>query len=406
MKNSYSVVIIGGGAAGFFAAIKCAEMLPRGSVLLLEQTQKILSKVKISGGGRCNVTHSCFEPKKLIQNYPRGSKELLGPFFRFQPKDLVEWFNQRNVQLKTEEDGRMFPVTDDSQTIIDCLNKEASKWGVQIELGAKVTNLKKNESTFSLELKTGQSLIANKVMLATGGGGSGIQIAQNLGHNIVSLVPSLFTFNVPDSPLLSLSGISFEDVVVSLPEIKMEYRGPILLTHWGFSGPAVLKLSAWAARELYDRSYFMKLCIDWFPSLTFEEVQTVIEQHILKNLGKVVENDSPFLMPKNLWINFIKTLDFKPGCRWAEVSKAQKLVLIQKLKKDYYQISGKTTYKQEFVTAGGVDLSEIDFKRMESKLVPNLFFGGEILNIDGITGGFNFQAAWTAGWIAGESMGR
>lgn len=405
MKNSYSVVIIGGGAAGFFAAIKCAEVLPKGSVLLLEQTQKVLSKVKISGGGRCNVTHSCFEPKKLIQNYPRGSKELLGPFFRFQPKDLIEWFNQRNVKLKTEVDGRMFPVTDDSQTIIDCFSKEAAKLDVHIELGAKVVSLKKQESIFQIDLKSGHTLVANKVMLATGGGGSGIQIAQDLGHSIVSLVPSLFTFNVPDSPLLPLSGISLEDVVVSLPELKMEHRGPILLTHWGFSGPAVLKLSAWAARELYDRSYCMKMSIDWLPSLSFDETQSAIEQHILKNTGKVVENDSPFPMPKNLWISFVKTLQLKSGGRWAEVSKTQKLSLIQKLKKDSYQISGKTTYKQEFVTAGGVDLSEIDFKRMESKLIPNLFFGGEILNIDGITGGFNFQAAWTAGWIAGESMG-
>jgi len=337
------------------------------------------------------VTHSCFDPKQLVQNYPRGNRELLGPFSRFQPSDVVEWFETRGVSLKTEPDGRMFPRTDNSQTIIDCLLKAAANAGVEIRKGAKVVDI---EDHFTVHLKGGESLSADKLMLATGSGRFGYDLAKKLGHTVVSPVPSLFTFNVPDSPFSALTGVSVEDVVVKLPEFNLSQRGPLLMTHWGFSGPAVLKLSAWAARELNQLSYLTPVTIDWCPDgieLPKESMKSIFN----KPLGQ---------LPKKLWATLLGLSKIDGHQKWEQISRKQRDLLLQHIKRTHVTMSGKTTFKQEFVTCGGVKLNEVNFKTMESKLIPNLYFGGEILDIDGVTGGFNFQAAWTGGWIAGNHL--
>ncbi len=335
-------VVIGGGAAGFFAAIKALE---QGPVVILEKSQRVLSKVKISGGGRCNVTHHCFDPKELITHYPRGAKELLGPFHRFGPQDTVDWFSKRGVELKTEKDGRMFPVTDSSETIIKTLMEGAQR--AELIRGAHVTGIGPDLTVY---LRKGESIKADRIILATGGTREGHRIAASLGHTVVEPVPSLFTFNVPTSPLLDLSGISVPNATVCLPEFKLAYSGPLLITHWGFSGPAILKLSAFGSRHLHACGYNTTLEIDWG------------EEPLPKRLRKALSDHD--------------------------------------IHRDCYQIEGKTTYKAEFVTSGGIKLSEVNFKTMESKRVPGLHFAGEILDIDGITGGFNFQAAWTTASIA------
>lgn len=401
-KNHYSSVIIGGGAAGFFAAIKCAESRPQRGVLLLEKTLKLLTKVKVSGGGRCNVTHFCFDPSELVKNYPRGNKELKGPFSRFQPRDTIEWFNKKGVQIKRESDGRMFPVTDDSQTIIDCLVKAAKD--IDIQCGKTVSCIDKKGNEFRIKLKDGDELSSDTVMLATGGSQAGHALAKEFGHSIVEPISSLFTFNIPTSPLHSLSGISVENAVVSLPEFRSKQSGPLLITHWGFSGPAVLKLSAFCARYLYNSSYKTVCQIDWIPEFSDDQMREMINNKKQSQNKKNVLIDPLFKLPKQLWKSLVATAGADEDMRWGKISKSQIEKIIQKLKRDRYDISGKTTYKQEFVTCGGVKLSEVDFQTMESKIVPGLFFGGEILDIDGITGGFNFQAAWTTGWLAGKAM--
>ncbi len=335
------IVIIGGGAAGVFAALTAKQENPLADVLLLERSAKLLSKVKISGGGRCNVTHSCFEPRDLVRHYPRGHKELLGPFHTFQPRDTVEWFETRGVKLKTEKDGRMFPISDSSQTIIDCLLNEAAKLGVKIE--------KQKFETLEEGFLINGSIKADKVILATGSAPIGWRIAEQFGHTIQPPVPSLFTFNVPDFPLKNLAGVSVENARLKIKGTKFEQEGPLLITHWGFSGPAALKLSAWAARHLAKKDYTVTLQIDW-------------EEPLPKRLRKVVGE------------------------------------------RESYEVRGKTTNKAEFVTCGGITLSEVNFKTMESKHCKGLYFCGEILDIDGVTGGFNFQNAWTTGRIAGASL--
>lgn len=367
MEGCLKVVVVGGGAAGFFAAIAAKKTYPQATVTLHERTNQVLSKVRISGGGRCNVTHACFDPKELVKHYPRGSKELLGPFHRFQPADTIEWFLDKGIELKTEDDGRMFPVTDSSQTIIDCLLKEADRVGVQIQL----------QSKFSLS-----ELDADRLILATGSAKGGWEMAKAFGHTIQPPVPSLFTFNIPDFPLESLAGISLDRVGLMLEGTKLFQEGPLLITHWGFSGPAALKLSAFGARFLAEKNYDVGLCIDWIPQFSKDELIGLLSQD---NPRKALP------LPKRLW-NLLSGRDESPIHK-----------LCEKLKSDRYQVKGKTTNKAEFVTCGGVTLSEIHFKTMESKLRPGLYFCGEILDIDGVTGGFNFQNAWTTGWIAGTA---
>ncbi|MEM1282887.1 MAG: NAD(P)/FAD-dependent oxidoreductase [Chlamydiota bacterium] len=402
-NRTYKTIVIGGGAAGLFSAIRGSDFCSEREILLLEKSRKLLSKVKISGGGRCNVTHSCFTPSDLVANYPRGSKELRGPFAQFQPRDTIDWFKKRGVELKTESDGRMFPVTDDSQTIIDCLMKAANN--VEIQYGQHVDRITPGDSGFAISLRSGISLNAQSVIIATGSAKRGYELASLMGHKIINPIPSLFTFNIPQSPLQELSGVSADKVVVKLPEFKREYKGPLLITHWGFSGPAVLKLSAYCAKELYQSDYRTKVQIDWAPELSDNALRSRIGERKASGEKKAVMNEPLISLPKQLWRALVKQASIDEGNRWTDLSKSQIEALISQLKRDGYTIDGKTTYKKEFVTCGGVTLSEVNFKTMESKLIPHLYFCGEVLDIDGITGGFNFQAAWTTGWIAGTSAG-
>ncbi|MCC6128154.1 MAG: NAD(P)/FAD-dependent oxidoreductase [Chlamydiae bacterium] len=397
MKTS---VLIGGGAAGVFAAIQCKEKDPSSRVILLEKTNQWLSKVRISGGGRCNVTHACFDPAHLIRNYPRGSKELLGPFHTFQPKDTLSWFEKRGVLLKVEEDGRMFPRSDSSETIIDCLLSAANIARVEMRKQQSIRSIEKKEGKFFIELAN-EVLISDQLLLATGSSSFGYELAKQFGHQIIAAVPSLFTFNIPSSPLLDLTGVSLPHVKLSFKEFKIEKEGPLLLTHWGFSGPAALKLSAWAARDLHSCDYKTTLWVNWTASESIEQLHAFL----LEQKHRFPHQSLPLLVPKQLMQRLASSLEIDPSTPLGKLSHKKILALAAKLHADPYQIEGKTTYKQEFVTAGGVDLKEICFKTMESKVTKNLFFAGEILNIDGVTGGFNFQNAWTTGYLAGNAIG-
>lgn len=400
IKKSINVVI-GGGAAGIFAAIRCKNQNPASEVIVLEKTNQLLSKVRISGGGRCNVTHACFEPTRLVQNYPRGSKELIGPFHNFQPRDTVHWFEQQGVVLKTENDGRMFPTTDSSETIIQCLMNAASVAGVDIRKQQSIVSIEKKEQGFSIRLQN-EEIFADSILLATGSSSWGHKIAQEFGHKIIEPVPSLFTFNIPTSPLLDLSGISVPNVILTIKDTTLNQQGPILLTHWGFSGPAVLKLSAWAARKLNELNYKATLIINWVACKN----QEVLYQEFLQKKNTNPTQMIPLLLPSNLIKRLLEEIGVDHSTPLGKLSNKDLLKISTKLFSDSYTIDGKTTYKQEFVTAGGVDLKDIDFKTMQSRATPGLFFAGEILNIDGVTGGFNFQNAWTTGWYAGTAMAR
>lgn len=378
-----SVLVIGGGAAGFFAAIQASK---NARVTLLEKSNKLLTKVAISGGGRCNVTHHCFDPAKLIQAYPRGSKALLGPFHRFQPSDTIAWFEERGVKLKVEADGRMFPVTDSSATIINCL-LEAAK-DVDIRVLSEVVNI---EPGFKITLKNGQELLADRVIVATGG--AKYALLERLGHTIVPPAPSLFTLNLLE-PWADLAGVSLKRVEARLEGQPQE--GPCVITHWGFSGPAFLKLSAWDARELFKTCYKGVLRVNWLPGIACEAILKETKQ---KFGGKKVEAHCPFDLPKALWRKMTEGIDVL----WSHLSQKEMQLLVERLTCSKFPFDGKSTNKEEFVTAGGISLDEVNFKTMESKLCPGLYFAGEVLDIDGITGGFNFQSAWTTGWIAGNA---
>jgi predicted Rossmann fold flavoprotein len=396
------IIVIGGGAAGYFAAIHAAES--GGEVILLEKSNKVLSKVKVSGGGRCNVTNVCEEPAILIQNYPRGSKELRGPFSRFHTTHTKNWFELRGVQLKTEIDGRVFPVTNSSQTIIDCLEAEARKNGVQIRLQTSVKKLNSNSRNFEIETESG-ILAADKIIVATGGSPSleSYKWLSNLGHTIIPPVPSLFTFNIPDKIFTELMGVSVARMRLKISGTNFIQEGPLLFTHWGISGPAVLKLSAWAAQWLYENQYHFKINLNFIPDLNEAEVKTILLTHILKNKLKQVATDKLFDLPLRLWEKLCLLAGVTSNQKWNEIGKSVINKLVNNLTALEIDVKGKTTFKEEFVTCGGVDLSEIYMKTMESKKVPGLYFAGEVLNIDGVTGGFNFQAAWTTGFIAGTS---
>lgn len=406
MKKYYFAVFIGAGAAGIFAANRCASLSPNKDILLLEQSRAPLSKLSISGGGRCNLTNACFEPRTLARNYPRGNRELIGPFSRFQPSDVIEWFESRGVALKTEAEGRVFPVTDSSQTIIDCLLKEAERHGVSIRYNAKVKKVEpENSSGFIIRLSSQEEIYTQQIMLATGSSAGGYRIAQDLGHAIIPPVPSLFTFNIPHSPLHVLSGLSVEEAEVSLPELNLRQQGALLITHWGFSGPAILKLSAWGARGLHDLRYQTTCSVDWVPQTSENDLRKLLEVKSNGPCKKSILKDQLLeVIPRKLWKTLLMTLEIDTTQNWKTVSKKSKDRLIRRLKYDIYNISGKGTHKQEFVTCGGIPSLEVNFKRMESKKNSGLFFGGELLNIDGITGGFNFQAAWTTGYLAGSAM--
>ncbi|HEY9849388.1 MAG TPA: NAD(P)/FAD-dependent oxidoreductase [Leptolyngbyaceae cyanobacterium] len=412
--KSLEIVIIGGGAAGFFGAIACAETHPHAQVTLLEAGRQLLSKVRISGGGRCNVTHACFDPAQLIQNYPRGNKALRGAFSRFQPRDTVAWFSEHEVQLKTESDGRMFPVTDDSGTIVECLIEAAKASGVKIRSGISVVSVKQiaieNKGTkFEINLKTREAIICDRILLATGSNPIGYQIAKSLGHHIETPVPSLFTFNIPDPQLHDLAGVSVDNVHLRLQiagKTHFEQTGSLLITHWGLSGPAILKLSAWGARTLQENRYQANLLINWLPQYNQENLRQLLLKVKSQLPQRQIYSNCPLPIPRRLWQYLVSRIGIQTEDRWAGLSNKILNHLIQELVQGKYQINGKGVFKEEFVTCGGVNLKEVDFKTMESKVCPGLYLAGEILDIDGVTGGFNFQSAWTTGWLAAQAMGK
>jgi predicted Rossmann fold flavoprotein len=402
----YDTIIIGGGASGIFAGISCKTHFPNSSVLVLEKSTKLLSKVKISGGGRCNVTHSCFEIKELILNYPRGSKELRNVFSSFDASDTIQWFESRGVPLKTESDGRIFPTSDISQTIIDCLLKECQKLDIEILLKHQVENISKNNvGIFVLNVNKNQSFYGMNVIIATGGYPklTSYHWIEHLGIKIIEPVPSLFSFNAVKSPLAGLEGLSF-DASFSIKGIRLNITGPAIITHWGISGPAPLKLSAWAALELYIKKYEYELNIHFCPQWNQSEIQNELMNFKSTNGKSKINKANPFKIPNRLYerLLIISGIDIQKN--WGDVNKKEIATLVLNITQFKIQCSGKTTYKEEFVTAGGIDLKEINLSTMESKKTQGLFFTGELLNIDGVTGGFNFQNAWSTGWIAGSNI--
>lgn len=404
MIDYADVTILGGGAAGIFAALAAKDAAPHARVVVLEKTARLLSKVRVSGGGRCNVTHACFEPRQLVQNYPRGSKELLGPFTRFQPQNTVDWFQSRGVILKTEEDGRMFPITDSSETIIEALLDEGRRLQVEILTLQNIQKIVKNDDDFLIDLKDQKQLKSKSLILATGSHPQGLDFAKHLGHTIVEPVPSLFTFNIPAFTLKELAGTSVGEVTVKLKDSSLSQKGPVLITHWGFSGPAILKLSAWGARFLHAHAYKATIHLNWLLDLTQEEVLTILKKARTDKGNASSANTHLFpQFSKNLWRRFLELAQCDPSKKLSEFRTEDMQRLSLKLTQDEYHMDGKTTHKEEFVTCGGVSLKEVDFKKMESRICPHLYFAGEILDIDGVTGGFNFQNAWTTGWIAGRS---
>lgn len=399
------IAVIGGGAAGFFGAITCAESNLEVRVRLFERSGDVLSKVRVSGGGRCNVTHACFDPKILVENYPRGAQALRGPLSRFQPRDTVDWFAQRGVELKTEADGRMFPVTDQSSTIVDCLITAADRAKVKVETQSHLVDLKHSGSGFMLVFENGQTRSADRVLLATGSSREGYRWAEALGHTIVPPVPSLFTFQIADRRFGGLAGLSVSRARVELVAARLVQIGPVLITHWGLSGPAILKLSAWGARALHDAAYRMPLKINWLADLSAEELKAAFVKAKAGQPKKVVSGKSIFpTLPQRLWERFVESAGIPADRLWADFKKEEALKLGAVLQSSVYQIHGKGVFKEEFVTCGGVNLDEIHFKTMESKKCPGLYFAGEILDIDGVTGGFNFQNAWTTAYLAGKSL--
>lgn len=402
MNTNFDIIIVGGGAAGFFTAINIAEKNSRLKIAILERGKEVLTKVRISGGGRCNVTHACFVPNELVKNYPRGEKELRGPFNTFCSGDTIEWFEKRGIELKIEDDGRMFPVSNSSQTIIDCFLSEAQKHGIQVLINQSVQSIFKANDYWKVETNH-ENFACEKLILSTGSNPKIWDLLQEKGHNVVAPVPSLFTFNIKDKRIKDLMGLSaFANVKVK--NSKLEESGPLLITHWGMSGPGILKLSAWGAIELAAKNYQFAIEVNWLNDLTTNEVLETLKELKLEHAKKAVSKKSPFDFPNRLWESLVLASDIDADTKWADLSKNQLQNLANQLTKGEFQVNGKSTFKEEFVTAGGIDLKEINFKTMESKLHENLFFAGEIVNIDAITGGFNFQNAWTSGFVLAQNI--
>ena len=400
------LVVIGGGAAGFFCAVNAARMNPDIEVILLEKTTKLLSKVKVSGGGRCNVTHALYDIVEMSKRYPRGQNFVKKTFHQFFTTDTIEWFKVRGVRLKTETDGRMFPVSDSSQTIIDCLLNEANLYGVKIKMMSEVRSLKLEGGKFNIQLSDLQPLASDFVCIACGGYSktSMFQWLRDLGHTIAEPVPSLFTFNLPKNPITQLMGVSVENTRLKIEGTKLVEEGPVLITHWGLSGPAVLRLSAWGARELRDLNYEFRVHINWLPDYNEQGLKEQFRNFRTSNSSKKVINHNFGFLPNRLWQFLSEQSGVKNETRFGDLSSKTENILIKNLVDYVVEVKGKTTFKEEFVTAGGVNLSEVDSNTMMSRKVPNLFFAGEILDVDGITGGFNFQHAWTSGWIAAKTI--
>jgi hypothetical protein len=405
--NPRRVVVAGGGAAGFFAAIACAEAAPGLEVIVLEKGPQFLSKLRISGGGRCNVTHACFDPREFAEHYLRGEQEMIGLLRRFQASDTVAWFKARGVRLKAERDGRMFPATDSSQTIIDCLLGAARAADVKLYLNRGVESaVKRPEGGFKLQISDGPELIADRLLLATGGCRAPAlgQTAVSLGHTLEPPVPSLFTFHVETHWLRELAGVSVESVEASVPGTSLRERGAVLLTHWGLSGPAILQLSAWGARELNGLDYRFPLRLNWLPQFSTEALAAELQSRRAAQPARLVANTPIPPLSARLWERLARASGLPADTRWAALSRSGRHQLVQQLLRTELPVTGKSLNQDEFVTCGGVRLSEVNLKTMESRLCPGLFFAGELLDIDGLTGGFNFQAAWTTGWIAGKAL--
>lgn len=397
------VAVIGGGAAGFFAAISCKSHYPTAQVTILEKSDKLLSKVKISGGGRCNVTHACFSNSQLVKFYPRGEKQLRKLFNHFSTSDTVDWYESRGVALKAESDNRMFPVTDNSQTIIDCLFSEAKRLKVTIQKKSAVNSISRAGEAFELFIN-GQAQLFDKVIVASGGSPklAGFDWLAQLGHEIVPPVPSLFTFNMPGNPVKELMGLSVPNAQVKIQGTKLVQSGPLLITHWGMSGPAILKTSAWGARILNDLNYRFNAQISWLGDRNETSLRDWFTANKDSLSKRKIRNKNPFALPNRLWEFLLKKVELDPEQIWESIGKKGLNRLINVLLNDVYAVSGKTTFKEEFVTSGGVALGDIDFKTMESRKCPGLYLAGEVMNVDGVTGGFNFQAAWSSGFVAGR----
>ena len=400
------LVVIGGGAAGVFCAINAARLNPLLKVIVVEKTGKLLSKVKVSGGGRCNVTHSCFDIIQMSRQYPRGDHFIKKTFHRFFTTDTIQWFEERGVKLKTEKDGRMFPVTDSSQTIIECLLKEANHFDVRIKMHAEIKRLGFEQGKFLLTYSDGSNDSSDFVCIATGGypKSSMFDWLRELGHSIEDPVPSLFTFNMPGNNITKLMGVSVENARVKIAGSKLVVQGPVLITHWGLSGPAILRLSALGARELAIKQYKFEIAVNWIVDFSDEELKEKFQIIRTDSGSQKISNKNPFGLPQRLWQFLLESTAIDPDTRWADLpGKAQNKIL-KSLTSFECSVQGKTTFKEEFVTAGGINLSEVNAHSMMSKKIPNLFYAGEVLNVDGITGGYNFQHAWTSGWIAAASI--
>lgn len=405
-KSRYCIAVIGGGAAGFFCAVNAARLNPDVEVILLEKTNKLLSKVKISGGGRCNVTHACFDITEMARRYPRGSNFVKKTFHQFFTTDTIEWFKKRGVELKAETDARMFPATDNSETIIRCLLDEAAGTGVQIQMNADVSSIEILRPGFAVYLSDGRKIRADQICITTGGYPKHSQFnwIEKLGHKIEEPVPSLFTFNLPGHSITGLMGISVSDAVVKIQGTKLMQRGAMLITHWGLSGPAVLKLSAFAARELQKKNYHFSVQVSWVPEYNEEEIRTALQGMRDVQGSGLMSGRNPFSLPSRLWQWLLEYAGITSLVRWSELQSKQLHILVTLITAQVFEVKGKTTFKEEFVTAGGVSLSEIDANTMQSKIVPGLYFAGEVMDVDGITGGYNFQHAWTSGWVAAKAM--
>lgn len=402
MNQNFDIIIVGGGAAGFFTAINIVEKNPKLKVAILERGAEVLQKVRISGGGRCNVTHAIFEPNELVKFYPRGEKELRGPFHQFCSGDTIEWFEKNGVELKIEADGRMFPVSNSSQTIIDCFLKATQKLGITVLTGQSVQSIFKKDTTWKIETQS-ENYLAEKLILATGSNPKVWEMLQTFGHVVVSPVPSLFTFNIKDSRIKELPGVAAQ-VTVKVKDTKLTSTGPLLITHWGMSGPAILKLSAWGARILHDKNYQFTIFVNWLNDADAADAEKKLKDLKQEHAKKSVSKKSPFELTNRLWESLVVASGIDSETKWADLSKTQLQNLANQLTNGTFQVNGKSTFKEEFVTAGGIDLKEINFKTMESKLHENLYFAGEIVNIDAITGGFNFQNAWTSGFIVANAI--
>ena len=400
------LIVVGGGAAGFFCAINAARMNPGLKVSILEKSGKVLSKVKVSGGGRCNVTHACFDIPALVKKYPRGQNFLKKAFYLFNPGDTIKWFLERGVTLKTEPDGRMFPASNASQTIIDCLLAEATKYHVQIFLQNEVTAIRYQDEHFAIDVSGKKEYKANFVCVACGGYPNTAMFnwLQQIGHQVEIPFPSLFTFNMPGNPIKELMGVIVEKATVKVMGSKLVETGPVLITHWGMSGPAILRLSAWGARELADKEYRFTLLVNWVPDYREPDLRQDWPSFRVEFAAQKISTRNPFGLPSRLWLYLLQTCQISLEIRWADLPAKEQNRLIQHLTAQSFTVAGKTTFKEEFVTCGGIKLGEIDPNTMQSKIQPGLYFAGEVMDVDGTTGGFNFQHAWTSGWIAAKSI--